>query len=127
MTALERRELEERKIKIEKEIDNLNDGLQKFQDKCNLLKQQKELELQKRVAELAEINAKRHEWHSEMSSEQHKWDNGTKRKTDKVLELISFLNGVMPIVELWQAETPLQVEWKRDWLERVKISLKDSL
>ena len=41
-----------------------------------------------------------------------------KKPSDTVaLELI---DGAYDIVELWKAETPAQVAWKKDWMEKAR-------
>ena len=44
-----------------------------------------------------------------------------KIKNDK---LESLLDGVVEIIEIWRAESPAQIEWKRKWLEEVKELLR---
>ena len=39
--------------------------------------------------------------------------------------MVDLLNGVRPIVELWQAKTPAQKVWKDDWLREQLKAIND--
>jgi hypothetical protein len=36
------------------------------------------------------------------------------------LELLSLVDGVTEVVELFETESPAQLEWKKNWLERAR-------
>lgn len=40
-------------------------------------------------------------------------------------DIVSLLDGVRPLVEIWQAETPAQKVWKDDWLRRQLKAIND--
>lgn len=43
-----------------------------------------------------------------------------KRDQSKHDEMLSLIDGCYEVVELWNATTPSQIEWKRNWLERAR-------
>ena len=40
--------------------------------------------------------------------------------------LLELIDGVKPIVEIWQSGSPAQEEWKQKWLTRARAELKAS-
>lgn len=43
---------------------------------------------------------------------------------EKVVELLSLVDGAMPAVELFQADSPSQKIWQKDWLSRARRMLQ---
>ena len=43
---------------------------------------------------------------------------------DRVEGLVELVDGCMPIIEIWKAETPAQKEWKLEWIEKARTALQ---
>ena len=39
---------------------------------------------------------------------------------EKMQLALSLIDGAYNIVELWKAETPYQIQWKKEWLKKAK-------
>ncbi len=112
--------------RLKQEIRVKDAKIDDFHDRCQKIEDRHEIEIDALKEELGW-------WHGLI--EKHFGGFGKDQKYKSLRNFVecilndnsrlkSMVDGASVIVELWKAESPAQIEWKKSWLERAKEAVE---